>query len=731
MPSPALLLILATLLPLAAFVVLLFFGRRLGNPLSGIFSTVFIAASFVLAMFAMMQWLSAGTEVGSLWGAGKLPIYAAVQWLPTGPAIGQDHPGFLDASIYVDSLTVAMFSMITLVATLVQIFSIRYMRKDARFSRYFAYLSLFCFSMLALVLGGTLLQVFVCWELVGICSYLLIGFWYEKREAADAAIKAFITNRVGDTGFLIALGILIYHVGGTAFPRIWVLLGSAGHGQAITLPSGQVYSSLLLTLTGIGFFCGAIAKSAQFPLHVWLPDAMEGPTPVSALIHAATMVAAGVYLLARIFPILTPDAKLFIAIIGCITLTFAALIAVVQSDIKKVLAYSTISQLGYMILALGIGSWIGGTFHLITHAFFKSLLFLGAGSVIHSAMHERELPQFGGLIRKLPVTGITFAIATLAISATPFFSGYYSKDLILTDAASFVLLAQSQLLSHWYWLLFILPVIVAYITPFYMMRCWMLAFWGKPRNMILHDHVRESATFYFPLVALAVLCVLGGSFMGVRELLEKSPVETKAMCDAMILSDPAYKNCTSAAFDTAWPTSSTVESADEQLTKSDTVSIHAGQIVQRYSGWAFAAGILLAFAIYFNGYSVAMALMKITPLRWIHAWLYRGMYIDELYFAMLIAPVVGISRLLALFDRYVIDGLVNFAGYFTRQTAIVSDLVDRFIIDGLVSAVADSANGMGLMFRSRQTGRIRSYVLMLMAVVSLALAVMILVVLSK
>src|SRR5690606_20468941 len=287
------------------------------------------------------------------------------------------------------------------------------------------------------------------------CSYLLIGFWYEKKSASNAAIKAFVVNRVGDFGFLIGFGILFYHLGNVTLPNMWVLLGNAGTGQAITLPGGVVFSAGLLTIMGIGLFFGAIGKSAQFPLHVWLPDAMEGPTPMSALIHAATMVAAGVYLVGRIFPVLTPDAKLFIAIIGATTLTMAALIAIAQTDIKKVLAYSTLSQLGYMILAMGIGSWVGGLFHLITHAFFKALLFLGSGSVIHAAHHEQELPQYGGLIRKIPVTAITFLVGVLAIAGTPLLSAYFSKDLILAHAAASALLADHGGRSPMYWLLFV------------------------------------------------------------------------------------------------------------------------------------------------------------------------------------------------------------------------------------------------------------------------------------
>src|SRR5204863_5357542 len=416
----------------------------MGNPLAGWVGTTMIALSFVCSMGAMMSWYNRGTYNGAEWGFEKAPINMPMKWIPVGEGVNQTHPGFLDIGIYVDSLTIAMFAMITLVATLVHIFSIGYMHEDKRFPRFFTYLGLFCFSMLGLVLGGTALQLFIFWELVGLCSYLLIGFWYEKKTASNAAIKAFVTNRVGDFGFLIGFGILFYHLGNVTLPKMWQILGAAGTGQAIALPGGINFSAGLLTVMGIGLFFGAVGKSAQFPLHVWLPDAMEGPTPVSALIHAATMVAAGVYLVARLFPILTPDAKLFIAIIGATTLTMAALIAVAQTDIKKVLAYSTLSQLGYMILALGLGSWVGGLFHLITHAFFKALLFLGSGSVIHAAHHEQELPQYGGLWKKIPVTAATFGIAVFAIAGTPYFAGFYSKDMILQHAASFGHLSQEQ-----------------------------------------------------------------------------------------------------------------------------------------------------------------------------------------------------------------------------------------------------------------------------------------------
>src|SRR5262245_39131592 len=285
MPTPALLLTIATLLPLASFVILVFWGKKMGTPLAGYVGTFFIAASFVCSLVSMMLWV--GRPESSGWGYEKGPINQPYAWIPVGEWQGQQHPGYLDVGVYVDSLTVMMFNMVTLISTLIFIFSTGYMREDKRFPRFFTYLSLFCFSMLGLVLGGTVLQLFIFWELVGLCSYLLIGFWYEKKSASNAAIKAFVTNRIGDFGFLIGFGILFYHLGNVTLPDMWVQLGTAGTGHSAAIPNPT-----LLTIMGIGLFFGAVGKSAQFPRQVWLPDAMEGPTPVTALIHAATVVAA-------------------------------------------------------------------------------------------------------------------------------------------------------------------------------------------------------------------------------------------------------------------------------------------------------------------------------------------------------------------------------------------------------------------------------------------------------
>jgi proton-translocating NADH-quinone oxidoreductase chain L len=734
MPSPALLLLAATLLPLAAFALLLFAGKRIGNPLSGWLATLFIAASFICSIAAMVAWFQAdpGHYQGSEWGKGYGPIDITFRFLPVGAGsqpngISQDHPGYLDLGLYIDSLTIAMFAMITLVATLVHIFSVGYMRQDARYHRFFAFLSLFCFSMLGLTLGGTLLHIFIFWELVGLCSYLLIGFWYDAPAAANAALKAFLVNRVGDVGFLIGLGILFHYMGNATLPDLWTYLGSAGSGQAVQLPGGIEFKTAWLTVMGIGLFFGAVAKSAQFPLHVWLPDAMEGPTPVSALIHAATMVAAGVYLVARIYPILTPSAKLFIAIIGLITLTMGALIAMVQNDIKRLLAYSTISQLGYMMLALGIGSWVGGLFHLMTHAFFKSLLFLAAGSVIHAADHEQEMTQFGGLWRKIPMTAITFGIAVLTIAAAPSFSAAASKSMILADTGAFATLAQQEGRSTAYALFFIVPTAVAYLTAFYMARCWMLTFWGKPRNQELYDQARESPILWGPLCVLAFLSIVSGRYLNVEPLLESSIRESAAVCHDMQAQDDFFKGREEfTGFRRVWPTDSSDDTAEPLA---DYVA--AGERMEsKWGYWAFLIGITGAVLLYCRGYALTRWLNRVPPARWIKHWLKNGMYFDELYFAVIVGTALGISRLCAWLDRGLIDGAINRFAAAVRAAARLAGRTDQYVVDGAVNGLGALAQDLGAAVRVPQTGRVRVYVTILMFAVMLALAAAVIVALS-
>ena len=419
-----------------------------------------------------------------------MPNESFVNWL----SIGGLH---IDFGLKLDALSLMMMLIVTGVGGAIHIYSFGYMSEDRGFSRFFAYMSLFTFSMLGIVLANNFIQLFIFWELVGVSSYLLIGFWFEKPSAADAAKKAFITNRLGDFGFL--LGILVF----------WAMLGTLNFsGLSLGMENFKAVHSgptPLLIIGGLLIFCGTMGKSAQFPLHVWLPDAMEGPTPVSALIHAATMVAAGVYMLCRVLFLLDDAALHVVAYIGGFTALLAALIAIQQNDIKRILAYSTLSQLGYMVMAVGLSGPTPAMFHLTTHAFFKALLFLGAGSVILALHHEQDIWKMGGLRKKMPVTFWTFLIGTLALCGVPPFSGFYSKDSILAQA-----------LEQKNYPLFVLGAAVAGLTTFYMFRLFYVAFVGKAKTDAA-GHAHESpAIMSWPLLVLALFAILGG-FIGVNE----------------------------------------------------------------------------------------------------------------------------------------------------------------------------------------------------------------------
>ena len=418
----------------------------------------------------------------------------------------------VEIGLRLDYLSLTMALIVTGVGSAIHIYSAGYMQGDRAYSRYFACLSLFTFSMLGIVLADNFVMMFIFWELVGVSSYLLIGFWYEKASAADACKKAFLTNRLGDFGFLV--GILL----------VWSTLGHTVNFEELEPDALKAHADkfgAVATLAGLLIFCGAMGKSAQFPLHVWLPDAMEGPTPVSALIHAATMVAAGVYMLCRVFFLLEvpgSHALEVIAWIGGFTALLAALIAVQQNDIKRILAYSTLSQLGYMVMAVGLSGRTEAMYHLTTHAFFKALLFLGAGSVIYGVHHEQNIWKMGGLKKKMPVTFWTFMTGTLALCGVPLFSGFYSKDSILGQA-----LAQHQVA------LFILGVLVAALTAFYMFRLLIVVFFGGERSEAA-AHAHESPSIMvWPLRILAVLSLIGG-VIGIEAVFSKyfAPGEKEA-----------------------------------------------------------------------------------------------------------------------------------------------------------------------------------------------------------
>src|SRR5579859_77958 len=466
-------------LPLAAAGGITLFTLRY-RTVSALLSIGAIVAGFILSLI----FINAN-------GWQPSPGESIANWL----TIGDFH---VDFGLKLDALSMMMLLVVTGVGGAIHIYSFGYMREDSGFSRFFAELSLFTFSMLGIVLANNFIEMFIFWELVGVSSYLLIGFWFEKPSAGDAAKKAFIVNRLGDFGFL--LGILM----------IWGILGSLNfsvlQGQ---LSQNSLALGTMATIAGLLVFCGAVGKSAQFPLHVWLPDAMEGPTPVSALIHAATMVAAGVYMLCRIFFVLNPEALHVIAYIGGFTALLAALIAVQQDDIKRIIAYSTLSQLGYMVMAVGLSGQTAAMFHLTTHAFFKALLFLSAGSVIIALHHEQNIWKMGSLKQKMPVTFWTFLVGALALSGMWPFSGFFSKDSILAQA-----LAQGHQLPWLGYPLFITGVLVPGLTTFYIFRLFFVVFFGEEKSEIA-SHAHESpAVMTLPLVVLAIFSFIGG-YLGI------------------------------------------------------------------------------------------------------------------------------------------------------------------------------------------------------------------------
>ncbi len=672
--SPEMLLHIAVsilLLPLLGFTILIFFGKKLprgGDWLeTGIISAALVLAGIVLAVKLTgyhdetLSFNFTWFDLHNVPGVGPLPIVLGIQ---------------------VDNLAAVMLVVVTLVSALVHWFSIGYMHDDVRYTRYFAFLGLFSFSMLTIVLSNNLLLLYVGWELVGICSYLLIGHWYEKKSASNAAIKAFVVNRVGDFGFLIGIAVLFMTFHTFGLQEIFAGI------KAGRLPFG---SEAWLTITGLLIFCGAVGKSAQVPLHVWLPDAMEGPTPVSALIHAATMVAAGVYLVARTFPLMSADALLAIAYVGATTAFVGATIAIVQNDIKKVLAYSTISQLGYMIMGLGVGAYTAGFFHLVTHAMFKAGLFLGSGSVIHAmhhALHQQhdhetdaqDIRNMGGLKARMPVTFWTFAVFTLAISGIPLTSGFLSKDEILAGTLAF-----GRLTGHG--LIPVFGFLMAGVTAFYMFRLLILTFLGEHKDARRLEQVRESpAVMIVPLIILAALCFF--AFFSLNPLV---PAESW-------IAHSIERPESVVPVGMAAPAPATFEEALHE----------AHWTAMGYSVAAAGVGMLLAFAMYSWKRIDADALaQKLKP---IHTFLLRKWYFDELYNGAVVGGTLGLTAVLRWIDTTVIDGAVNGAGLVTRFTSFVSGKFDSVVVDGAVNATAYLSGLGGLVLRKLQTGKIQTYI---------------------
>ncbi|NMP22681.1 NADH-quinone oxidoreductase subunit L [Sulfobacillus harzensis] len=467
-------------LPLLGAATITAFKGLMPKKLPGIWASFLVVVSFILSILA-------DSRVHALGASHR--VFSGVLWnwaTGFGPTI--------HFRLYLDPLSAVWLLIITGVGALIHIYSIGYMHDDAGEARFFSYLNFFIFSMLLLVLAGNLIVLLIGWALVGLASYFLIGFWYERPTAVAAAKKAFVMNTLGDIGILLGLALLYIHYHGVGYTHLFQAFSTAKPGSAFF-----EWSAFLL-------YVGAMAKSAQFPLHMWLADAMEGPTPVSALIHAATMVTAGVYLMARLYPLLrlAPVTHELIGLIGAFTAIFAASVAFFQQDIKKVLAYSTLSQLGYMFLGIGVSAYTASVFHFMTHAFFKACLFLAAGSVIHALQAEQDLSQMGGLWKKMPWTMASFLAATLAISGIPPFSGYFSKEAIL-----------GQAYNSGHYFIWGIGVFTAGMTTFYMFRLFFLTFFGKPRNQHLYDHAHEAPlVMTIPVVILGVLSTIGGFFGG-------------------------------------------------------------------------------------------------------------------------------------------------------------------------------------------------------------------------
>jgi len=568
-------------------------------------------------------------------------------WIPSFDF--QAEFGFL-----IDGLSCVMLLVVTGVGSLVHLYSVGYMHEDEGYHRFFTYLNLFIVAMLLLVLGNNYLLMFMGWEGVGLCSYLLIGFWFHKKSATEAAKKAFITNRIGDAGFILGILLIFTTVGSLSYRTVFAS-ASAFHTTATAV-------TLLL-------FVGAVGKSAQIPLYVWLPDAMEGPTPVSALIHAATMVTAGIYMVCRshLLYLEAPLSMEVVATVGALTALFAGTVALVQNDIKKVLAYSTVSQLGFMFLGVGVGAFASGMFHLVTHAFFKGLLFLGAGSVIHAASGEQNIQKLGGLKHHLPITFTTFLFAVLAISGIPPFAGFWSKDEILS---------QSFLSGHP--ILFGLGCLAALCTSFYMFRLLFLTFYGKTRlsEGALH-HLHESPkTMTIPLILLAFLSAVGGVILGFPPeggLLHRILASTFQMDHESHSVTPL------------------------------TLLLMGSSTLIACLGWG------LAYLLYRRKSDLVSKITKrVTPL---YTLLLHKYWIDELYDRTVLAGVRALSKISFACDRFLIDGLVNGVGQGILLLSKAKAFFDLKVIDGTANGIATLTQNASRKLRKIQTGDVQNYAL--------------------
>jgi NADH-quinone oxidoreductase subunit L len=621
-------------IPFVSFFLILFFGKRTpgrGAPI-GILA---VGVSLVMSILVFFDFVGQAE-----------PVERSITWFSLDSFR-------VELGMSIDGLTAMMFIVVTVVSFLVHVYSAGYMAHEPRFTWYYAALSLFTGSMLNLVIANNLFQLLVGWELVGICSYLLIGHFWEEKANSDAAIKAFITTRTGDVPFLFGIFVVVAAAGTSNIADI-----------AHAVEGGQLSGSVL-TVGALLLFGGAIGKSAQFPLHVWLPDAMAGPTPVSALIHAATMVVAGVYMIGRLFFIFegSEQALLVVAIIGSVTMLIAALLAMVQDDIKRVLAYSTVSQLGYMVAALGIGAFTAAFFHLFTHAFFKALLFLGAGSIIH-AVHSNNMSEMGGLRKAMPTTYWTFLIGAAALAGIPPLAGFWSKDEIIADA-----------FRNSHEIVWLVAIVTALLTAFYMSRAIWLTFGGAYRGQ---GHPRESPRIMtFPLLALAALAAVAGFF--------------------------------GAPF---------VEGGFSQLVRigEETHVTGFDFLLAALSVVLAVTGILVGTALY-RRYRERDPITRLGP---VHTILDRKYYLDDVYLKGIVRPIqYPVARFVNWTNTYVLDGIVNGFAWLTRKVGSGTDALDRNLVDGAVNRVAIGTGWTGGLLRYVQTGNVQRYAVILFAGVTI------------
>jgi NADH-quinone oxidoreductase subunit L len=674
---------LIPLFPLATAAMMFFFGRKLPKIAVSVLCAGSVGLAFIYAAGAVIQLLATDPD-------HRVAQQILFEWLTPGPL--QMTGGHLvrfvaDWGFLLDPLSSVMVLVVTGVGFLIHVYSVGYMAHEGGYYRFFGYMNLFMFAMLTLVLANNLLLMFVGWEGVGLCSYLLIGFYFLKKSASDAGKKAFIVNRIGDAGFILGILLIAVTLGTIRFTSEGLAVAESTSGvfqalkAAVTVTHALSPGARVLTAICLLLFIGAMGKSAQIPLYVWLPDAMEGPTPVSALIHAATMVTAGVYMVTRMNAVyqLAPFALDVVAVIGAITSIFAASMALVQNDIKKVLAYSTISQLGYMFLALGVGAFAAGIFHLMTHAFFKALLFLGAGSVIHAMSGEQDIRKMGGLDKKIKYTYYTMAVATLAIAGIFPFAGFFSKDEILGKA------------FDRFFLLWVVGFITAGLTAFYMFRLLFLTFFGYCRaDEHVEKHIHESPwPMTVPLMILAGFSVIGG-WIGWPEVIGGENRFEKFL-------DPILKG--------VMPETGEVNIVHHAVFK-ELLLMGASLVIA-------AAGIVLAYQLYCAKRIAPELIAKKWPA--LYKLLLHKYYVDEIYDAAIVDRTKDLGTALGRLDASVIDGVgVNGAGWLARFISTVSMWWDKWIIDGLLNFIAKMTQLFSYPVRLIQTGMFSGYAMLIL-----------------